>query len=713
MDQGEAALARLDAAEKRSLTGGGGEAPEPWDFQANYWLARPAFSKDFASEVWRRYKKHSEQWTAEGDPIAQAVWKSYRTYNGISTTDPLSGSADIDLVENGEFGELLSMSINHYRSLIRHKLALNTAQRAAWDPQTRTSGADAMKQVRVARSICDYYWTAKRFDQRNYDQAELMEIAGVGFCAQGWDYNGGLDDEGDVWSQTIPPWEMCHQEVRSYGDCRIWIFPRWESRADWAARLARDKPDDAKRLWELGIDEMFACNVKTLRDDVSKHETDQIPLLYVYVSPSTSCPKGRVAIVAQPDMAPLVDTPMPYGRVAPVSRMCAAEYPGTAIPLANSWSMLPLMDGLYVAVTALITRLDFGAIPDLFIDEDSELEQGDLGGLNLLRLHREAKAPTLIDALQIPNVLPELIKMFVATMEAMTGINSVTRGQPDPNITSGSMAALIQAMSVQYNSAEDRAYNMALAELGTHLISIVQRMASEGLLVSIAGEDDRYSIRKFKAEDLNQITRVEVKVVPALLKTLGGKMQIADKLLDQKLIKHAEDYLAFIETGSLTDMTSPATDQLANIKSENERMRRGEPVKVLITDNPYLHMQGHGCELDTDARNDDPEYTQRQLMHIKEHFDVANSMSLKSPDMCIALGWQPFPQAASMAAAVQQMRNGGGMPTPPPPTSEGQPEPRKQPGPAPAPKGQEQPEAAPAIPEPAKTAAPAEPAQPS
>src|SRR3990172_1762454 len=363
MDQGETALARLDAAEKRSLTGGGGEAPEPWDFEANYWLARPAFSKDFASEVWRRFKKHSEQWTAEGDPIAQAVWKSYRTYHGISTTNPLSGSPDIDLVENGEFGELLSMSINHYRSLIRHKLALNTAQRAAWDPQARTSGADAMKQVRLTRNICDYYWTAKRFDQRNYDQAELMEVAGVGFCAQGWGDNGGLDEEGDVWAQTIPPWEMCHQEVRSYGDCRWWIFTRWESRADWAARLATSKPAEAQRLWELGVDDMFTCGVKTLRDDVTKHETDQIPLLYVYVSPSTSCPKGRLAIIAQDDLV-LMDSPLPYGRAAPISRMCAAEYSGTAIPLANSWSMLPLMDGLYVAVTALVTRLDFGAIPD-------------------------------------------------------------------------------------------------------------------------------------------------------------------------------------------------------------------------------------------------------------------------------------------------------------------------------------------------------------
>jgi hypothetical protein len=236
-------------------------------------------------------------------------------------------------------------------------------------------------------------------------------------------------------------------------------------------------------------------------------------------------------------------------------------------------------------------------------------------------------------------------------------------------------------------------------------------MASEGLLVSIAGEDERYCIKKFKAEDLNQITRVEVKVIPALLKTLGGKMQIADKLLDQKLIKQAEEYLTFVETGSLSPLLTSSTDQLSNIKSENERMRRGETVPVLTTDNPYLHMPGHGHELDTDAR-DDLEYTKRVLDHIEQHYQVANMMSLKTPDMCVALGWQPFPQAASLAARVQEMQGGGGMPEPAQPTSDGQPEPSKKPGPAPTPKGQEQPEAAPAIPAPATPAAPAEPAQP-
>lgn len=712
MDSGEAALARLDAHDHRVATRG--DAGEPFDLREHYWLARPAFAPSFAEEVWRRYRRHSQLWSAEADPIAQAVWKSYRTYHGISSLDSTSATPDIDLVENGDHGELISMAINHYRSLVRHKLALNTAQRAAWDPQARTSGAEAMKQVRLTRNICDYYWTAKRFDQRNYDQAELMEIAGVGFCAQGWDHAAGLDSEGDVWAQTLAPWEMLHQDVRNYLDCRWWIFPRWESRADWAARLARANPEAARRVWEMGVDEMFTCGVKTIRDDMQRTETDQIPLLYVYANASASCPNGRLAIIAASDLV-LVDSPLPYGRTAPISRMCASEYAGTAKPLANSWSMLPLMDGLYLAVTAAMTRLDFGAIPDVVITEDTEFEQGDLGGLNLLRVPEgTTMLPTLVDALQIPAVLPEMIKFLVQTMEAMTGINSVTRGQPDPNITSGSMAALIQTMAAQYNSAEDRAYNLALEELGTHLVTIVQRLAGEGLLVSIVGEDERWAIQRFRAEELNEITRVAVKVVPAILKTLGGKMEIADKLLERGLIKHAQDYFAVLETGSLSPVFKSPVDELTLIKSENERMRRGEQVHVLVTDNPYLHIQEHKCELDTDAR-DDPAYTQRVLAHIQEHYRVANQMSLQTPDMCAAMGWPPFPQAASLAAAVQQMQGGGGMPAPPAPAMPEQPsgdDPRAKPGPAPQPPGKEPSQAAPSLPTPAKPAAPEAPPEP-
>lgn len=711
LDNGATALARLDAHEQGLATRG---APEPFDFQAAYWLARAPFSPSFAQEVWDRFNRHSEQWSAQADPIAQAVWKSYRTYHGISTLDVTTTTPDIDLVTNGDQGELISMAINHYRSLIRHKLALNTAQRAAWDPQARTSSAEAMKQVRLTRSICDYYWSANRFDQQNYLQAELMEMAGVGFCVQGWDYNAGFDAAGDAWAQTLAPWEMCHQEVRDYLDCRWWIFVRWESRADWAARLAESKPDVARRIWEMDVDDMFTCGVKTLRDDQQRSKTDQIPLLYVYANACASCPKGRLAIVAASDLV-LVDNPLPYGAKATVSRMCAAEYSGTAKPLANGWSMLPLMDGLYLAVTAVMTRLDFGAIPDLVLTEDTEFEQGDLGGLNALRVPEgTTMLPTLLDALQIPTVLPQVIEFLVKTMEAMTGINSVTRGQPDPNITSGSMAALIQAMSAQYNSAEDRAYNLALEEMGTHLIWIVQRMAGEGQLVSIVGEDERWSIQRFKAEELNQIQRVAVKVVPAVLKTLGGKMEIADRLLQNGLIKHAQDYFSVLETGSLSPVFKSPVDELTIIKRENELIRSGEPVYVLVTDNPYLHIQEHKAELDTDARAD-LEYRQRMLAHIEEHYQVANSMSLKTPDMCVAMGWDPFPQAASLAASVQQMQGGGAMPQPNKPAMPARPnaEPAgEKPGPEPKPPGQEPSEAAPKLPQPSKPPAPAAPAQP-
>lgn len=709
MDNGATALARLDAHE-RGLSAQRGEV-EPFDFEQHYWLAKPAFSADFAGEVWRRWKKHSEQWSAEADPIAQAVWKSYRTYHGISSTDVLSASPDIDLVTGGDDGELISMAINHYRSLIRHKLALNTAQRTAWDPQARTSSAEAMKQVRLARSICDYYWTANRFDQQNYLQAELMEMAGVGFCVQGWDYNAGFDASGDAWSQAIAPWEMCHQDVRDYKDCRWHIFVRWESRADWAARLAKHQPEAARRVWELDVDDMFTCGVRTLREDMRRSETDQIPLLYVYASASSSCPRGRLAIVAADDLV-LVDNPLPYGAKAPVSRMCAAEYSGTAKPLANSWSMLPLMDGLYLAVTAVMTRLDFGAIPDLVLTEDTDFQQGDLGGLNALRVPEgTTMLPTLLDALQIPQVLPDVIKFLVQTMEAMTGINSVTRGQPDPNITSGSMAALIQAMSAQYNSAEERAYDLAREETGTQLIWIVQRMAGEGQLVSIVGEDERWSIQRFKADDLGEIQRVAIKSVPAVLKTLGGKMEVADKLLERGLIRHPQDYFAVLETGSLSPVFKSPVDELTIIKSENERLRAGERVIVLTTDNPYLHIQEHKCELDTDAR-DDPEYTARVLAHIEEHFAVANAMSLQTPDMCRAMGWEPFQGAAMIAASVQQMQSGGApggaLPAPKAPASE----PPKKPGPAPRPPGEEPSQAAPSLPQPAKPAAPEAPPEP-
>lgn len=684
-----------------------------YDYRHDFWLTKPPYSTDLAAIVCERFQRHVDEWKG-GSPTANAAWLAYRLYHGLAR-DESSDTPIVSLTETGPNGEFLSLSVNELRGLVRHQVALITSNRPAWEPQARTSGAEASRQVAFTRNLLDYYMDVRGVGQLLHNQLECERIVTTGFAIAGWDANAGRNGRGDLWVQEFAPWEVCHERVRKYTDTTWWIARRLESKWNWIAKLsiaARDRNIDpetraelserAERLkgitpesaWFTAIDE---------RPDSSDEDDDRIPVLYLLAAPTVACPDGRHMIVAGADLV-LQDGPLPYDG-APVTRMCSAEFIGTSRGIADIWSQLAVQETLTGVLSAIVTRIDQGAVPDIATPEGSTYEQGAIGGNNHHKYPEGQQAPTAVDLLQLHPGLFTAAELLVRSMEKGTGINSVTRGDPNENITSGSMAALVQAMAVQFNSATERAYVQAQEELGTIIIKILQRHATEEQLVSIAGPDQMYTARTFKAEDLNEISRVSIKVGSPLMKTTGGKLELATKMLEQKVIQDPREFLEVAETGNLTPLYKGPVDQLRIIREENEAMRRGEAVHVEMSDDPYLHIREHGCELDTKARYDQA-YATRLRQHNEEHYALLAKMSREDPDRCIAFGYQPLPGAAALSAQAAQIRGMGQGPPPQPaaktneqPNTE---EPRKKPGPEPKPPGEEPSTAAPAMPAPAE-----------
>lgn len=683
---------------------------EAYDFRSKYWLTSPFYSNDLGTAVMERWKEHALKWSGV-NPLTNAVWAAYRTYHGLASTDIDNTSPQVTLTEEGKEGEYLALCVNHYRGIVRHQLSLVTSERPAWDPQARTSGAEATKQVRLCRNLLDYVMSAKRFDQKIYDQMELAVVAGAGFCAFGWDAAAGLDGKGDVWATILAPWEMCHEDTREYSDCGYYVFIRWEKRWDWVAQLAESEPEKAEKIAALSVDQDFLCGVRTTKTAELACE-DRIPVLYLYANASRALPKGRLAIVAGSDLI-LQDGPNPYGAVSPVTRICAAEFLGTSRPIANSWSQLPIMEAFNAVVSAIMTRFDIGSVPDVAVPAGSEYEQGTLGGANRIEVDPSSEMkPGLIDLLQIPDILPKLLEAFKSSMEELSGINSVVRGNPSANITSGSMAALIGAQALQFNSSDERSYTFALEASGNCLLRIYQRMPTEEQLIQIAGQDERWAVQSFQRDDLADVLRVTVKTTTPYLKTLAGRKEIATELLQGGMIQDPREFISAIESGDLSPLFKGPVDQLVIIKGENENMRSGRPAMVLVTDNHELHIREHICELDTDARYDE-KYRTALLEHIfgdeakgvQGHYMLWQKVSMETPDMCVAFGYRPLPGAVATAQQAASMGGGGGPPTQPSTPPQKLPnsaEPRAKPGPSPQPRGQAPSQAAPTPPQPAK-----------
>lgn len=664
----------------------------PFDMGEVCWLQFPYYSDAFGDEVVQRFQRHIDEW--ESSPVARTVWNAYRAYHnlGSSTDSPLS-----QLEAEGEMGELLALAIPHYRSLVKHQIALFTAERPAWDPMARTSDSDSAKQVPMAVSLLDHVASTGTLDPRLAEQCEMMMTAGAGYFVTGWDDNIGTNGRGWFTEKVFAPWEITHERVRTYHDASWWITRDYVNRWNWVAKFKDADPEKARRIAESsgmrGLQSsMFLASDS---DDVTT-DGDRIAVLTVMIKPSLACPVGRLAIIAE-DGEVLMDGAYPYGDEVTISRMCASEFLGTSMPYCDSWGVLAAGDAYNAIISMMLTRIDTCGVPNFCVPENSELEYSDIAGGNAVwKLPPGSEKPSVIDLLNIPDVLPAVLGLLKGDMEQTVGINSVTRGQPQENVSSGSMAALLQSMAIQFNSNLERAWILNLEKIGTDHLRVFQQMASDEMSISVCGEDNKWTTSKFRGEDVRGILRVSVKTASALSKTVAGRVAIADKLMEMDKVT-AQEYMRVIQTGQLDPMFSGPVSELTCIKGENERLARGEEAHALTWDNHQLHIREHKILLNSELR-ENPQAVELVQAHLQEHFSVWADMSRKSPDMLAAIGCPPLPQAAMIGASAMAMQDpsgtmaqGGGGP-PPGPAQQKQPEtePQKaQPGPKGAPKGRE------------------------
>lgn len=684
--------------------------PLPYDWEEDFWLKRPFFSEEYAADVFDRFSRHLDEWN-DGS-VGGTVWNAYRAYHNISTVDddPIT-----QLQATGEMGELLAMAIPHYRALVRHQIALFTSERPAWDPQARSAESASARQVPLARNLLDYIAAIGPLDARLAEQVELMMIAGAGFYLVGWDSNVGLNGRGWFTNKVFAPWEIAHEKVRTYDDANWWIARVFESRWDWVARFAKDDPDKAEEIAELDTDQAdFSTAFRSYEGSAVHEDKDRIAVLYVIARPTLACPEGRFSIVARDDLV-LYDGPYPYGEDVTLSRMCASEFLGTSVPYCDSWGVLGPAEAYNAILSMMLTRVDTSGVPNFAVTDGSEIEFSDIAGGNAVwKLPPGSQLPTVVDLLQIPDVMPAIMQIIGSEMEKVVGINSVTRGQPQENVSSGSMAALLQSMAIQFNSNLERAWILNLERIGTYHLRVFQQMATEEHAISVMGTDNRWTVQSFRGEDVKGVLRTTVKTAGALSKTTAGRAEIADKLLERQAI-NAQEYMRIISTGQLEPTFAGPVGELTGIKARSEKLMRGEKAPPLAWDNHQLCIREFRALLNTEAR-DDAKIAEGVIGTLREHLNLWAKITMETPDMLAAIGIPPLPQAAQMGAQAQAMKQGAmnGMPPgmpPPGPPPEG-PRPMKQPeteappkqGPTPKPPGHEPSGAHPAMPKEPKPA---------
>lgn len=569
------------------------------------------------------------------------------------------------VTRGGEDGQLTLAKVNDYRNLIQHQLILITAQRPAGQAKAINSDPQALHQARIGSSLTEYYLSQVGWEKRFVTGAEVTLFADEAFFALDWNATigeeirpnpetGKMIMSGDSELRTVPPWSMARDpHLESPEDMKWGIFNYRVNRFDLASKF----PNAADKILKGGTKKITEFAFDSYDDE----QTDQCTVYVLSHDKTPACPEGRLSLFV-PD-AILIDGPFPYPEFN-IYRMSQNDVIGTCFGYSNNSDLLALeeiTDALHSVVMSNQTAFGAQAIigPKGCGLVHQELAKG------FAYFEVEAKYVDLIRPLQLTKTAPEIfnyIEVLGRKKETIAGINSVVRGDPEGALrsNSGSALALVQAQSLQFNSGGQRSYYHVLSRVNTGHIKLLQRYADSEKVVRITGKVQGQFLKEFKysKKDLQMISTVVFEAVDAAFQTIGGKMAVAESLLEKDMIKNARQYINVVRTGSLDVFTEDDEIDELSIKSENERLREGQPVTVIATENHENHIKSHMSVISSPESKENVQLVQATLAHIQEHADTWQMLSVTNPALLIATGQNVLPPPPGMGPQPMPMGPG-------------------------------------------------------
>lgn len=543
----------------------------------------------------------------------------------------------------GEQGELIEIGVNHLRNIAQHMLNMITATRPMMQARAINTDYKSLIQTKLANGLLDYYMRDHRLENYLKTAVEQAIVLGSGFVKVEWNNNlGEGEDFDEETGEEIRPGDLeftslsifdVYFDVNREDQKHDWIVCRsWKNRFD----LAKKYPEKADDILRLPTKDKISVNG---RIEYKRDETDLIAVYEFFHKRTESVPEGKYQLYLDNEIS-LLETAIPY-RDLPVYCIAPGYYLGTPFAYTPLFDLIGLQDAVNSSYSTILTNHTAFGVQSIVVPQGANVNISQLeSGLTMIESNQQAGEIKALNLTETPKEIFEFIAMLEKAMETISGVSAVTRGNPDPNLRSGTALALVQSMTLQYISGLQQSYVNLIEDLGTGIINILKDHANSPRVAAIVGKNNKTELKEFSGEDLNSVNRVIVDIGNPLARTTAGRVEMAEQLLQMKAIKTPEQYFMVINTGQLDVMTEDTMSQLYLIKAENERLVGNKPVIAVISDEHAVHIKEHASILADPELRFDQDLFQRVSAHMQEHIDL---LKTTDPNLLMILGQQPLP----------------------------------------------------------------------
>ena len=563
----------------------------------------------------------------------------------------------------GELGEYSVVNVNQFRSILQHLLNLTVGERPTWEPRAINSDPTSMKQTILARGLLDYYMREGRVERDLLRAVEFALLFGEGYVIMDWDATAGEDHAvdpetqqmvkaGDIKYCAAEPVDVIRDPRLEHMHSRDWVVVRtYVNKYNLMAKY----PEYAKDIAPLQRETDIKTHYRRYNNQA--WSSDEIAMYTFYHAKTDALPEGRMIQMLDSDLV-LIDVALPFDHI-PVYRVAASDIFGTPMGFTVAYDLTALQENLDMLFSIVTTNQETFGVQNILVPIGANINNTQIaGGLNMIE-HTPGMEPKVLNLLATPPEIFKMIDTIIQQMEVISGVNSVSRGTPDPSLKSGAALALVQSMAIQFSQSLQWAYVQMLEDVGTATIQMLKTYASIPRVATIVGKTNRSMMTEFSKKDLSNVQRVVIDMGNPVSRTVAGKIQLAEMMLQNKLITMPDELMQIINTGILEPMTEGKTSELLSIKVENQMLSEGKACQVILTDDHVLHIHEHKSVLSDPVARADATIVQTTLDHIQQHIGILSSpqyaqlMTLMGEPVL-----QPQPGAAPGGAPAP---GGGGM----------------------------------------------------
>lgn len=594
-----------------------------------YWFHKEG--KDIAQ---RMQEAHVDWYKGGSNPICTA-WNrnTVAYYSTILEAD----SWESALSMQGKQGELIKMAVPQARSLIRQMIALVTKQRYAFSTISESSATDVVKATRIGNAVVNNLCETENVDKKAERLIEQSAVLGGSFLHTPW-----RSDCGRPW-QPAENGTMLYtgkQEIAVRSVYDVLYDTRvvdWDDR-DWVeVRTIKNRWDMIAQFPHLEQAVKALPAIGTTAGDYVSSEfcAGRDDLIYVYEAyhrRSPSMPMGRLVVYSDvhtiyyDDVNPYIEEGGDWDLI-PVEPNIPEDVfqQGTGYPFFSN--LLPCQEMLDCVLSSIATNNSSCGVQNFAVPQGANMTMESIAGMNWFTyLPQQVPGGGKPEALQLTQSSPEAYKfsdLLLRHMTQLSNLNSTIRGEPPAGLTAGTAIATVTTNALEFLNSFSKSQNRCLERAMGKAFRVWRKFAQQGHNIIVEGKNGMAMSKPVTGADVNGIAGVKIQVSNPLMQTLGGRSDLADKLMQNGLVTNLKGYFRIIDGAPPSEIYGTELSESDLESAENDAMMEGKPVIALSIDDHPSHIRTHSSLLnDPDIRMSN-ERVAPILQHIMEHAQLA------------------------------------------------------------------------------------------